>query len=69
MNPKGLAPHSNIGASPEEAERFLAAHPEIAGVDLILTDPGGVMRGKNIRREELMAIYRHGRYMPGSILR
>jgi glutamine synthetase len=57
-----------IGAPPEEAERFLAAHPEIAGFDLILTDPGGVMRGKNIRREELMAIYRHGRYMPGSIL-
>jgi glutamine synthetase len=68
MNSQGPASHSSIGAAPEEAERFLAAHPGIAGIDLILTDPGGVMRGKNIRREELLAIYRHGRYMPGSIL-
>lgn len=56
------------GARIEEAERFLEANPDIAGVDIFLTDACGVNRGKNIRRDELLQIYRTGRYMPGSLL-
>jgi len=57
------------GATPvEEAEAFLAAHEDIAAFDLVLIDPNGVARGKMIRRHELLAIYRVGRHLPGSIL-
>lgn len=51
-----------------EAERFLAEHPDIQAVQLVLTDPSGVARGKNIRRHELERLYRHGRPVAGSIL-
>ena len=36
-----------------EAERFLAAHPDIEAVDLLLTDANGVARGKRLRPHEL----------------
>jgi glutamine synthetase len=52
----------------EEAEAFLAKHEDIAAFDLILIDPNGVARGKMIRRHELLALYRSGRHLPGSIL-
>lgn len=52
----------------EEAEAFLAAHPEIVAVDIYLVDPNGILRGKTLRRHELLAIYRAGRHLPGSIL-
>lgn len=51
-----------------EAEAFLAAHPEIVAVDIFLVDPNGILRGKTLRRHELVAIYRSGRHLPGSIL-
>jgi glutamine synthetase len=43
------------GATLSEAEAFLAAHPEIEAIDLILTDSNGIARGKIIRRHELAA--------------
>jgi glutamine synthetase len=52
----------------EEAERFLAANPQAHSFQLIFTDLCGAQRGKHLRREELMAAYRDGRFMPGSIL-
>ncbi len=55
-------------AAVEEAEAFLAAHPEIVAVDIFLVDPNGILRGKTVRRHELAAIYRSGRHLPGSIL-
>jgi len=55
-------------ADPAEAEGFLAAHPEISAVDLILVDLNGVCRGKILRRSELLSVYRGGRHLPGSIL-
>ncbi len=51
-----------------EATRFLADNPDIAGIQLVLTDPSGVARGKSVRRHELERVYAHGRYLPGSIL-
>jgi glutamine synthetase len=55
-------------ALPEEAERFLAAHPDIEAFDLVLTDANGVARGKIIRRHEVMGLYTAGRHLPISIL-
>jgi len=55
-------------ASIEEAEAFLAKHPDISAFDLVLIDPNGIARGKIIRRHELLGLYKSGRHLPGSIL-
>ena len=52
----------------EEAEAFLANHPDISAFDVVLIDPNGVARGKIIRRHELLGLFRSGRHLPGSIL-
>ncbi len=59
---------SPSGSSPAEAEAFLAAHPEIEAIDILLHDSNGIGRGKIIRRHELQSLYSHGRHMPISIL-
>lgn len=51
-----------------EYAAFLAAHPDIEAVQLLITDPSGVPRGKNVRRHELERIYATGRPVAGSIL-
>jgi len=56
------------GATPAEAEAFLAAHPEVEAIDIMLHDSNGIGRGKIIRRHELMAVFQHGRHLPISIL-
>lgn len=55
-------------AVPAELEAFLAAHPAIQAVQIMITDPSGVMRGKSVRREELPRIFESGRQVAGSIL-
>jgi glutamine synthetase len=52
----------------DELQSFLAFHPDIDQVQICLTDPSGVARGKNIRRDELPALYANGRMVAGSIL-
>jgi glutamine synthetase len=52
----------------EEARSFLAAHPDIEAIELLITDPCGIARGKVIAREELETLYRDGRCVAGSIL-
>lgn len=59
---------SPSGSSIEEAEEFLAAHPEIEAIDIVLSDANGIGRGKIIRRHELLGLYRNGRHLPISIL-
>ncbi|WP_195164703.1 glutamine synthetase family protein [Mesorhizobium sp. NBSH29] len=59
---------SPSGSTLEEAENFLAAHPDIEAFDIVLTDTNGVGRGKIIRRSELLAIYEGGRNFPISVL-
>ncbi|MFC5737836.1 glutamine synthetase family protein [Sinirhodobacter huangdaonensis] len=59
---------SPSGSSVEEAEEFLAAHPEIEAIDIVLSDANGIGRGKIIRRHELVGLYRNGRHLPISIL-
>jgi glutamine synthetase len=52
----------------QEARAFLDAHPDIEAIELLITDPNGVARGKIIARDELAAVYAHGRCVAGSIL-
>ncbi len=59
---------SPSGSTPAEAEAFLAAHPEIEAIDLVLHDANGIGRGKIIRRHELAGFYASGRHLPISIL-
>jgi glutamine synthetase len=56
------------GATPAEAEAFLAANPDIEAIDLVLFDANGIGRGKIIRRHELLSVYSAGRHLPVSIL-
>ena len=53
---------------PAEARAFLEAHPEVESVQVLITDAGGVARGKSIARDELTTLYTHGRNVAGSIL-
>ncbi|WP_050526652.1 glutamine synthetase family protein [Pseudorhodobacter aquimaris] len=59
---------SPSGSSVAEAEAFLAAHPEVEAIDLVLHDANGVGRGKIIRRHELLGFYKSGRHVPISVL-
>jgi glutamine synthetase len=52
----------------DDVSYFLAANPDIEAVQLVITDASGVGRGKNIAREELAALFAHGRNVAGSIL-
>lgn len=50
-----------------EVESFLAAHPEISGVELLVPDGSGIIRGKRLAREALPKLYVDGVRLPGSI--
>jgi glutamine synthetase len=58
---------SPTGATLDEAQAFLAAHPDVQGIDVIITDLHGIARGKIIRRHELESLFRDGRGLPQSI--
>jgi glutamine synthetase len=51
-----------------ELDAFLAANPDIQAVQIMITDPSGVLRGKSVRRSELQRIFDAGRQVAGSIL-
>jgi len=55
-------------AQMSELSAFLDAHPLIQAVQIMITDPSGVPRGKAVRREELQRIFESGRQVAGSIL-
>lgn len=50
-----------------ELEGFLADHPDITGVELLIPDGCGVIRGKRLAREGLAKLYEEGVRIPGSI--
>ena len=54
-------------ATKEEAIAFLAANPGINFIDILYNPMSGPPRGKRIRPHELITVYGHGRYLPGSI--
>ena len=51
-----------------EAREFLDKNPDIEFIQLVFTNQSGVPRGKNLRRHDLLPIYEHGRYLPGTML-
>jgi glutamine synthetase len=51
-----------------ELATFLARHPDVQSVQIFITDPSGVARGKAVRRDELVRIFDSGRQVAGSIL-
>ena len=59
---------STAVATAEEFTAFRAAHPGIEAVQLYITDPSGVPRGKLAALHELERLYTSGRPVAGSIL-
>ncbi len=55
------------GATLAEAQAFLAQHPGVEAVDIVLTDAHGIGRGKSIRRHELESLFTVGRGIPASM--
>src|SRR5262245_42132053 len=51
-----------------ELETFLKKYPDIELVHVILTDPGGIQRGKGLRPHELKSVFETGRAFPSSVL-
>ena len=51
-----------------ELEAFLAVNADIDAVQIMITDPSGILRGKTVRRSELARIFDSGRQVAGSIL-
>ena len=49
-----------------EAQAFLAGHPEIEVIDAFLSDLSGVLRGKRLRRHDLDKLYGEGLQLPGT---
>ena len=54
-------------ANISEAEDFLKNNQNIEEFDLLLPDMNGVLRGKRIKRENLISIYKKGLYLPVSV--
>lgn len=57
-----------MSATTEEFAAFRAAHPDVEAVQLFITDPSGVPRGKVAALHELERLYGGGRPVAGSIL-
>jgi glutamine synthetase len=55
-------------AAKAELDAFLAENPDIEAVQIMITDPSGVLRGKAVRRVELERLFESGRQVAGSIL-
>ncbi len=58
--------NDNIAAD-DEIVRFLATNPDIVGIDILLSDGNGVMRGKRMPREGIEKAFRDGVRFPGSM--
>ncbi len=50
-----------------EAARFLTKYPEIQGVDILIPDLAGILRGKRLTRQSLPKLYSDGIRMPGGV--
>jgi glutamine synthetase len=52
----------------EDWTSFQARHPQIDSVDLLFTPMSGTPRGKRLRAHEMDAVFKTGRFLPGSLL-
>jgi len=51
-----------------EVKDFLAQHPNVSTIELLISDLNGVLRGKRIERELLEKVFEQGFYLPGSVM-
>jgi len=51
----------------DNAESFVAAHPGVRCVDLLLPDMNGILRGKRVEVADLRQVYDKGLLLPGSM--
>jgi glutamine synthetase len=51
----------------DSAESFVATHPQVRCVDLLLPDMNGILRGKRVEIGDLRQIYEKGLLLPGSM--
>lgn len=57
----------NETAASGEARQFLAQHPDIAEISLLISDLNGIIRGKRVARGALERVYGEGVCLPGSL--
>lgn len=62
-----MPPDASAAQTAGEIQEFLAAHPEIEAVDLLLPDMCGTLRGKQVGRDALDKLASEGVRLPGSI--
>ncbi|WP_150304781.1 glutamine synthetase family protein [Pseudomonas saliphila] len=62
-----LVPITETVTSIQEAEAFLAEHPEVHFIDLLIADMNGIVRGKRIDRSALMKAFERGIALPASV--
>ncbi len=60
-------PHIESVSLLQEVEDFLARHPQLESVDLMLSDMNGVIRGKRIEAASLTKIAKEGMCLPASV--
>ena len=53
-------------ASTAEADAFLAAHPDLVSVDMLIPDMSGILRGKQLVRDAMPKLYTEGVRLPAS---
>jgi len=51
----------------EQARAWLARHPQVRAIDLLLPDQMGIPRGKRVSVDELEGVHRDGLLLPGSM--
>ncbi|WP_110676743.1 MULTISPECIES: glutamine synthetase family protein [Salinicola] len=51
----------------QEAQDFLAQHPEVQSVDLLISDLNGVLRGKRVPRDNVVGVLEAGMRLPASV--
>ena len=66
MSPDGT-PGSDASAAGLVARSFLADHPEVATIDILLPDISGVVRGKRIGSDQLVGLFEDGAAFPASV--
>jgi len=54
-------------AGTDEAGDFLARHPGIAAIELMVPDLNGILRGKRLGRRELPGFWRDGQSLPATL--
>jgi len=51
----------------EQARAWLAQHPAVRCIDLLLPDQMGIPRGKRVTADELAGVHRNGLLLPASM--